>query len=269
MSRTRVAVLLAGPGQRDGSDIHEASAMLAAIERRGAEYQCYALDQVVKHTFDHFSETPRNLGRRNMMVEAARISRGEIQNLERLNVERYEALLVPGGMGCVMEFCRWAMEGWKKRVVDEHVEATLHAFKSANKPIGLCSEAALISCFLYPDAKQTLGQLSDDYPAPEDWPFSRDLKLTVEHLNVNHHACRLPEIAACNDSKIFTAPASLNRTAKIHEIHDNVENLVNSVFDSVEKVETRKNSAKSQTKIEKKPRMATKSTSKKPLKATA
>lgn len=36
---------------------------------------------------------------RNVLVEAARIARGNIEDVARLNVEDFDALLLPGGFG--------------------------------------------------------------------------------------------------------------------------------------------------------------------------
>ena len=43
-----------------------------------------------------------------MMVESARISRGNILPLELMNINDYDALFLPGGFGVAKNFCDFA-----------------------------------------------------------------------------------------------------------------------------------------------------------------
>ena len=54
----KVAVLLAGSGVYDGSEIHEAVFALLALDEAGASYQCFAPDKDQFHVVNHLSRTP-------------------------------------------------------------------------------------------------------------------------------------------------------------------------------------------------------------------
>ena len=49
---------------------------------------------LILHIFDNFW-----IACRNMMIEAARIARGEISPLSELNPENFDAIIFPGGAG--------------------------------------------------------------------------------------------------------------------------------------------------------------------------
>ena len=94
-----VAVILAGCGVYDGSEIHEAVLSLLSLEQQGASYQCFAPDIEQMHVIDHLRGEPVEGESRNVLVEAARIARGEIKALSEARVADFDALLVPGGFG--------------------------------------------------------------------------------------------------------------------------------------------------------------------------
>ena len=53
MASHRVAVLLAGSGVYDGTEIHEASAALVALSRANAKVSMFAPDKEQLHAIDH------------------------------------------------------------------------------------------------------------------------------------------------------------------------------------------------------------------------
>uniref|UniRef100_A0A8C5JE54 GAL3A protein n=1 Tax=Junco hyemalis TaxID=40217 RepID=A0A8C5JE54_JUNHY len=91
----RVAVLLAGCGVFDGSEIHEASAVLVHLSREGAQAEVYAPNIPQMHVVDHVKGQP-TAEQRNVLVESARIARGNIKDLATLDVKGLDALIIPG-----------------------------------------------------------------------------------------------------------------------------------------------------------------------------
>lgn len=63
------------------------------------------------------------------MVESARISRGNVKDLIKLNVEDYDALIIPGGFGVAKNLSDFAIAG-QKMEVDPDVENILREFKN-------------------------------------------------------------------------------------------------------------------------------------------
>jgi len=58
MASHRVAVLLAGSGVYDGSEVHEASAALVALSRHNAQISCFAPDKRQLHAINHCAGAP-------------------------------------------------------------------------------------------------------------------------------------------------------------------------------------------------------------------
>ena len=71
----RVALVLAGCGAKDGSEITEAVSLLMALSQKGYNVQCFAPDRDTHHVVDHMTGSEKSSERRNQMHEAARIAR--------------------------------------------------------------------------------------------------------------------------------------------------------------------------------------------------
>ena len=96
----KFAVLLSGCGFQDGSEIHEATMSLLAIQRVGGTYQCFAPDVDQYQVTNHLTgETKKET--RNVLEESARIARGDCQDLKVFDEKDFDFLLLPGGYGAV------------------------------------------------------------------------------------------------------------------------------------------------------------------------
>ncbi len=99
MAQVKVGVLLSGCGFRDGAEIHESVLTLLALDRAGAEVRCFAPDVAQPEVIDHLRGTPAPGERRNVLVEAARIARGQIADVQQARAKDLDALVMPGGFG--------------------------------------------------------------------------------------------------------------------------------------------------------------------------
>lgn len=139
----KVAVILAGCGRGDGSEIHEAVCCLIHLARLGAAYACFAPDIEQADVINHLTGKAMP-ERRNVLVESARIARGDIQPLSRLRVEDFDAVVFPGGYGAAKNLCTYARDG-ERCAVNPDVERVVRGFHAAGKPIGLCCIAPVIA----------------------------------------------------------------------------------------------------------------------------
>jgi len=73
----KVGVLLSGCGVFDGAEIHEAVLTLLALDKAGAEIICLAPNMDQLHVINHLTQEETG-EKRNVLVESARIARGEI-----------------------------------------------------------------------------------------------------------------------------------------------------------------------------------------------
>jgi enhancing lycopene biosynthesis protein 2 len=151
----KFAVVLAGCGVFDGAEIQEAVLTLLAIDKQGAVYQCFAPDIFQYHVLNHTTgkEMPE---KRNVMVESARIVRGNIKALSAFRAGDYDALIFPGGFGCVKNLCSWAFEGDKCKV-NPDVEKAIRTMFESKKPIGAMCIAPVILGKLFKGSNFTTG----------------------------------------------------------------------------------------------------------------
>ena len=85
----KIAVILGGCGTKDGSEINETVTLLLALDQHGVKYQCFAPDRDQYQVIDHLTGDVVN-ERRNMIVESARIVRGDILPLTEYNANDYD-----------------------------------------------------------------------------------------------------------------------------------------------------------------------------------
>ena len=74
----KFGILLSGCGFLDGAEIHEVVLTLLALDRAGAEAQCFAPDILQHHEVNHLTGKVSTSESRNVLVESARIARGAI-----------------------------------------------------------------------------------------------------------------------------------------------------------------------------------------------
>lgn len=92
-SDEKIGVVLGGCGVCDGSEIHEAVITLLAIARNGAQAVCFAPDKPQRDVINHLTGEAMP-EQRNVLVEAARIARGDILPLAQARAETLDALIV-------------------------------------------------------------------------------------------------------------------------------------------------------------------------------
>ncbi len=105
-----IAVVLSGCGRADGSEIHESVSALLCLENMGCTYQCFAPDIKQAAVINHLNNQPMN-EERNVLIEAARIARGNILDLAEFKVEDFDGIIFPGGLGAVTNWCDFAAKG--------------------------------------------------------------------------------------------------------------------------------------------------------------
>ena len=156
MSAKKFAVILSGNGVYDGAEIHEAVMSLYAINLNDCQYQIFAPDIRQYHVINHLSGEEMN-EERNVLIEAARIARGEILPLSKFNAKDYDILLLPGGFGAAKNLSTFAFDG-PECTVNEEVERAIISMHKANKPIGALCISPVILAKVLKDVEVTIGQ---------------------------------------------------------------------------------------------------------------
>lgn len=182
----KVGVILSGCGFLDGAEIREAVLTLLAIDRLGAEAHCFAPDIAQMHVVDHVRGEPVDGQVRNVLVESARIARGEIQALEQLDLSTLDALVFPGGFGVAKNLCDFAING-PDCSVEPQVEALVKAARQRNMPMGfLCIAPALAAAIFKgdPSAELTIGRDAGTAAALETLG-AKHIETSPEHAHVD------------------------------------------------------------------------------------
>ncbi len=190
----KVAVILSGCGVYDGSEIYESVATLLRLDQRGAQVQCFAPNIAQMHVVNHLTgeEMPET---RNVLVEAARLARGNIKDLREANAEDFDALIVPGGFGAAKNLSDFAKSGAACSVLPD-VLSVAQAFAKAGKPVGLICIAPTMAVQIFgPGVICTLGH--DDDPAAA----------AVREMGAEHKACEVTDIIEDSERKLVTTPA--------------------------------------------------------------
>ena len=142
MAKKRVGVILAGSGNRDGSDIHEAALTLLAIDRAGAEALCFAPAILQRAVFNFLTGDEVN-ERRGVLEESARIARGNVRDLALADAGELDALIIPGGRGLALNMSTFFDEGAACSVYPE-LSRVIQSMVEAKKPIGAICIAPML-----------------------------------------------------------------------------------------------------------------------------
>lgn len=210
-----IAIILSGCGNRDGSELQETLSLFLAIDRRNWRYQCFAPmgDYAV---ISHLDGRPSGEVR-EIIAESARLSRGDIRDLDEYRPEDYDALLLPGGMGAARNLSTYAISGEKMRVMP-NVEQAILATHRAGRPIGaMCIAPMVLSKVLGPlGVTLTLG------------PDDNDASAVARALGARTQACGPTDICIDESHRVVTTPAYM-AASHISEIFAGGENLVSQL----------------------------------------
>ena len=213
----KIAVILSGCGNKDGAEIHESVMTLWAIHKHGADYQCFA-PNIPQHHVLNFITDQEMAEDRNVLVESARIARGNIKDLAEYNAGDFDALVIPGGLGVAKNLSTFAFDG-PHCLVNEEVERAVRDTAAQGKPIGaLCIAPAIIAKILG-DVEVTIGQ----DPGTE----AAVVKMGATHSKTTHG-----EIVVDRQKKVVTTPCYM-LDARVDQIGEGAENLIMAVLEMV------------------------------------
>ena len=190
MTTKNIAVVLSGCGVYDGTEIHESVITLLRLSQRGAHVQCFAPNIAQLHVINHLTgeEMPES---RNVLVESARIARGEIKDIREAKVDDFDALIVL---------------------------ALAEAFAEAGKPIGLMCISPAIAAKIYgPGVICTIGKDADTAAA-------------VEKMGGTHQECEVSDIVEDKARKLVSTPAYM-LAQSISEAASGINKMVDRVLE--------------------------------------
>ncbi len=214
----KFAVILCGCGSLDGSEIHESVMTLLAIDRNECEYSIFAPNDNQFHVVNHCTKQATD-EKRNMMVEAARIARGDIRPIEECHVEDFDALVFPGGNGAAKNLFTYAFDGPNCKV-REDVASLIKAFHQQHKPIGALCIAPVMIAKVLGDVTITVGN--------DEATIENVLRFGSKHINTQQTG-----VIADKQNMVFTTPCYM-LPARISDIADCAQNLIDAILENMQ-----------------------------------
>lgn len=212
----KIAVILSGCGVYDGAEVQESVLTLLRLDQRGAQVQCFAPDIAQLHVINHLTgeEMPES---RNVLVESARIARGQVKDIRQANVHDFDALVVPGGFGAAKNLSNFAVAGAACRLNPQVLELA-EAFAEAGKPVGLiCISPALAAKIYGPGVTCTIGNDADTVAA-------------MDKMGATHQECAVDEIVEDKARRLVSTPAYM-LGKRIGEVASGINKLVDRVLE--------------------------------------
>lgn len=211
----RIAVVLSGCGHKDGAEITESVSTLIALSEAQTDIKIFAPNLEITAT-DHRSGTPD--GKRNVLTEAARIARGNIQDLKELSAKNFDAVVFPGGFGAALNLCDFAKSGSHCHVHPE-AERVIKEFHLAEKPIGaFCIAPALIA--------RVLGKEGISVTIGDDASTAKE----IEKTGAQHVTCAVDDYITDREHKIVTSPAYMY-DAKPHQVFNGIRRAIQELVE--------------------------------------
>lgn len=222
----KIGVILSGSGVYDGSEIHEATLTLLAIDKAGAEYLCMAPNIDQHHVVNHITGDEMN-EKRNVLVESARIARGEIKDIAHVKAEDLDGLSIPGGFGAAKNLTKWAFSG-PDGEINAEVKRLINEMVLAGKPIvAMCMGPTVVAKALQESGIKTqLTVGTTEAPSPYDIAA---VSGGMEKAGAVAEMRTVDNIAIDETNKIVTTPCYMME-ASISEINEGIEKAVKQLM---------------------------------------
>ena len=218
-----MGVVLCGAGRFDGSEITEATLTLLHLDKGKAEAHCFAPDAPQFEVCEHFEGAGLPGQQRNMLVESARITRGDIQPLASADQANLDALILPGGSGVARNLCDFAGKGSKGKV-HPALAQLIRSMHAAHKPIGaICIAPAVLALALGAHRPRlTLG------------PSTEGPALDAAMAGAEMESCEVDGIIVDDRNNLVSTPAYILGEGPA-EVNAGIQKLVNEILKRVQR----------------------------------
>ena len=213
-----IGVILAGCGYLDGAEIREAVLTLLAVDQHGAKAKIFAPNIDQHHVVNHLNgeETKET---RNVLLESARIARGEIQDLQDLNMSELDAIILPGGFGVAKNLSTLAFDGPNGKI-NEQLNQVLHQALELKKPIGAICISPAVICL-------GIGKSNPEVTIGNDEGTAEAIKaLGGTHVSLNPNESHID-----TKNKIVSTPAYMYDNAPISQIFQGINDCVKNIIE--------------------------------------
>ena len=211
MTRKKIAVVLSGCGNKDGSEITEAVSLMIGLSTAGAELSFFAPDLEFTPV-DFLTNKPLNQTR-NVLHESARIVRSQIKDLKALRPQEFDGLALPGGFGAAMHLSNWSSRGANCEVQPDLREVLIQ-FHAQKRPIAaICIAPAVVA--------KVLGSQGITLTIGDDKETIAEIQKTGAH----HEVCPVEDFISDRDHKLVTTPAYMYGNARVDQVFRGIRGL--------------------------------------------
>lgn len=215
----KIAIVLSGCGVYDGAEIHEVVLTMLAASKLGVLYQLFAPDIDQMHVINHLNGEVSN-EKRNVLVESARIARGNIKPLSSYNQDLYDGIVFPGGFGVAKNLCTFAVDGIEMTVSEDVANVVQNTHK-AGKPIGALCISPVVIAKLLPGTTVTIG-------------LDKATADSIKILGGIHQSAENTEVVIDNTNKIVTTPCYM-LDSSVYQVAQGIENLMTAMIELMKK----------------------------------
>jgi enhancing lycopene biosynthesis protein 2 len=216
-----IAVILSGCGRADGSEIHESVCTLLALSRRGLPAEIYAPDMAQTQVVNHMNgqNMPES---RNVLIEAARIARGNIRPLSELQTDKVSAIILPGGLGAAANLWSYKQNGIRGKI-QEDVEHVLTTAMRSKLPLGfICIAPVLGARIAQLCGKRLTLTIGKDPKTAAD----------IEMLGCRHQDSDVHNCVVDSKNRVVSTAAYMS-ASNIAECYSGIDVLVAAIHDMI------------------------------------
>jgi len=214
----KIGVLLSGCGVNDGSEIHETVITMLALDRADVETHLMAPNIDQMHVINHYTGQEMDEFR-NVLVESARIARGDIKDMAEVTGGDLDALIIPGGFGVAKNLSDYAMSG-AECSINPDVYRLVSEMVLLKKPIGaICIAPAMMAKILAEQNQSATMTIGKDETTAKD----------IQAMGSTHKECPVEEMVIDEENNIVTTPAYMD-AKNISEAAEGIEKLVKQII---------------------------------------
>lgn len=209
MANLNVAVILSGCGYLDGAEINEVVLTLLSLEKRGVNYQCFAPDIEQYHVVNHLTGEEMS-EKRNVLIESARIVRGNVKPIIECDSADFDVLIVPGGFGVAKNLSNFAFEGNNFKLQPDILKVCQSFI---GKAVGyICIAPTLLPIIYGKNIKLTIGN-------------DQNTNNIIKSLGGSPVNCLVDDVVVDVENKIVSTPAYMLAN-NINDAHQGIDKLV-------------------------------------------
>ena len=214
----RVGVVLSGCGFNDGAEIQESVITMLELDKAGADMVLMAPNIDQMHVINHYTGQEMD-EYRNVLVESARIARGNIKDMAEVSSNDVDALIFPGGFGVAKNLCDYAMTGANCSINPDVLRLAKDVHQE-KKPIGvICIAPAMMAKILGENTELTIG-------------FDEQTANDINTMGAKHISCPVDEIIIDLEKKVVSTPAYMEAKS-IKESAQGISKLVAEILHMV------------------------------------